>query len=79
MAEITKLTYTRKEAAAALGVSLPTLDKFMKRADHPLPHMRQSYKLTLIPRAALEQWVLDEAERNTTGSTTAPRARAARR
>lgn len=59
-----RLTYSRREAAAALGVSLPTLDAFMNRADHPLPRIRQGYKLTLIPVAALEQWVMDEAARN---------------
>lgn len=67
-----RLTYSRREAAMALGVSLPTLDAFMNRQENPLPRIRQGYKLTLIPVAALEQWVLEEAARN---SGTAPKAR----
>ena len=73
MESTSKLTYTRREAAAAIGVSLPTLDAFMNRKENPLPRIRQGYKLILIPRAALEQWVIDEAMRNTTGNIKAAR------
>lgn len=60
-----KLTYTRREAAAALGVSLPTIDSFMHRRDNPLPCIRNGGgKLYLIPKAALEAWALEEAARN---------------
>lgn len=67
-----RLTYTRREAATALGVSLPVLDALMNRKDNPLPRIRHGYKLILIPVAALEQWVLEEAARN---SGTASKAR----
>lgn len=64
MENITKLTYTRREAAAALGVSLPTIDAFMHRRDNPLPCIRNGGRLYLIPKAALETWALEEAARN---------------
>jgi hypothetical protein len=60
--DIKRLNYTRREAAMALGISLPTLDAFMNRRDNPLPSIRGK-KLILIPVAALEQWNMDEASR----------------
>lgn len=72
MENIQKLTLTRREAAAALGVGLPTLDAFLRRRDNPLPCIRSGdgpkKKLILIPRAAFESWILEEAQRNSTGS-----------
>ena len=62
--DIKRLNYTRREAAMALGVSLPTLDAFMNRRDNPLPSIRTGKKLILIPVAALEQWNLEEAARS---------------
>lgn len=64
MENIEKLTYTRREAAAALGVSLPTIDAFMHRRDNPLPYIRKGPRCILIPRATLETWVQEEAVRN---------------
>ena len=61
--DIKRLNYTRREAAMALGVSLPTLDAFMNRRDNPLPSIRGK-KLILIPVTALEQWNMEEAARS---------------
>lgn len=56
------MTYGRKEACKVTGMSIPSLDAFMRREENPLPHFHVGRKV-LIPRAALEQWLLDEAER----------------
>lgn len=56
------LNYVRKSCSQALGISLPMLDALLNRAENPIPHLRVGRKV-LIPRAALEQWLLDEAER----------------
>ena len=61
--DIKRLNYTRREAAMALGISLPTLDAFMNRRDNPLPSIRGK-KPILIPVAALEQWNMEEAARS---------------
>lgn len=58
----TKMTYGRKEACEITGMSIPSLDAFMHREENPIPHFRVGRKV-LIPRAALEQWVIDEAKR----------------
>lgn len=52
----------RKSCSQALGISLPMLDVLLNRVENPIPHFRVGRKV-LIPRAALEQWLLDEAER----------------
>ena len=57
----TQLTYTRREAAQALGVSLPTLDAFMRKQDHPLPFIKHGYKKVMIPVDDLKRWVSEEA------------------
>ena len=56
------LNYVRKSCSQALGISLPILDVLLNRVENPIPHFRVGRKV-LIPRAALEQWLLDEAER----------------
>ena len=47
-----KIAYTRKQAAAALQVGLPILDRWMYRDERPIPHIRQGRRI-LIPVAAL--------------------------
>lgn len=62
---VDKLTYTVSEAAAALGVSRPTIYRLLHRQDFP------SLKIggrTLVSRAGLERWVdqqtqIEEAQR----------------
>lgn len=71
----TRLTYTRREAAAALGVSVPTIDTLIRRADHPLPCIRLGTRgrgKVLISSQALAEWIAEEANRN---SGTATKAR----
>ena len=62
-----KLTMTISEVCAAVGVARPTVDGWIKRKDNPLPCIRTN-KTFRIPRAALEQWLLEEAQRNSGGS-----------
>ena len=54
----TKMAYARKQACEITGMSFPSLDAFMHREQNPIPHFRVGRKV-LIPRAALEQWVID--------------------
>ena len=60
---IPPITYTRREAADALHVSMPTLDALMHRRDNPLPFFKHGPRLYLIPVASIEQWAKEEAER----------------
>lgn len=57
-----KLVLGRREAAAALMVSLPTLDGFLYRTEAPLPHLRAGRKV-LIPVNGLQAWLRAESER----------------
>lgn len=57
-----KLALNRKEAAAAGGISLPTLDAYLKRVDNPIPHFRAGRKV-LIPAEGLRRWIEEEAQR----------------
>jgi excisionase family DNA binding protein len=54
----TKLTLTAKEAAALLGVSLPTLYS-LARSDG-FPSFRINKKV-MISRVHLERWIADQA------------------
>ena len=58
-----KLTLTVSEVCELLGVSRPLADAWIKRKVNPLPSIKTAGRY-YIPRAALEQWVLDEAARN---------------
>ena len=44
---MTTLVYTRKEAAEQLNVGLPLLDAWLKRAQRPLPHLRERQERTM--------------------------------
>ena len=63
-----KLTLTLEETCKAIGLSRPLVTAFIKRQENPIPSIKTG-KGYIIPRAALEQWVLEEAERNTNGKT----------
>lgn len=62
-----KLTMTIAEACGALGLSRPVVDRYVHRRDNPLPTIRTGRRY-VIPRAAFEAWILEEAQRNSTGS-----------
>ena len=62
--EPARLTYTRREAAAALGVSMVTFDAFCNRKDNPIPRIKSGHKLVLIPVEGLRRWIMEEAARN---------------
>lgn len=53
-----KLTLSCKEAAAALGVSLPTFYELANRAD--FPRIRAGRRV-LIPVDSLREWLAKEA------------------
>lgn len=63
MENMEKLTLTVAEVCEALGVSRPVLMAWIKRKNNPLPCIKTA-KVYRIPRAALEQWVIEEAARN---------------
>jgi excisionase family DNA binding protein len=58
-----KYCYSRKEISEKLGLSIPMVDAFLHRINYPMPHIRAGRKV-LIPATAVEQWLLDEAERS---------------
>lgn len=53
-----KLTYNSKEAAAALGVSLPTFYELSNRADFPAIRVGRR---VLVPVDSLRAWLAREA------------------
>lgn len=55
-----KLAYNSKEAANALGVSLPTFYELSNRSDFPRVKVGRR---TLVPVDALREWLAREAER----------------
>ncbi len=59
---MSKLAFTRKEAADYCNVSLPTLDSYLQRRRDPMPSIHVGRKI-IIPVEGLRQWLLDEAAR----------------
>ena len=57
-------TLTREGAAQYLHVSLPTLDGYLHRAKHPLPHVRAGRKY-IISCELLNDWLREESRRQT--------------
>lgn len=55
-----KLTYNSREAAAALGVSLPTFYELANRADFPIVRVGRR---VLVPVDELRAWLSREAAR----------------
>ena len=58
-----KLTLNIAEVCELTGVSRPLVDSWIKRKVNPLPCIKTSRRYC-VPRAALEQWLLEEANRN---------------
>ena len=58
---------TRAEAAAEMQVSLALIDRYLKRANDPLPHSSSGRKI-LIPRTGFLRWLEQEAERQSGGN-----------
>ncbi len=58
----TKTCFSREEAAASVGISLPVLDEFLKRSTDPLPSIRAGRRI-LIPVNSLTRWLDQEAQR----------------
>ena len=59
-----KLNLSIDETCNVSDLSRPTIMAFIHRAENPLPHIRVGRKY-IIPRAALEAWLMEEAARNT--------------
>lgn len=57
---VDKLAFNSKEAAAALGVSLPTFYELAARDDFPVVHVGRR---VLIPVDGLREWLAKEAGR----------------
>ena len=51
------------EVCTSSGFSRPTIMAYINRSKNPLPCIRAGRKY-MIPRAALETWLLEEAARN---------------
>lgn len=56
-----KLVYDRKEAAEAIGISLPTLDGYINRGYKPIPTFRVGRHIK-IPIDTLREWLRNETE-----------------
>ena len=52
-------TMTRQEACEYLSVGLSTLDKLLKRKEHPIPHINFGRRVVL-DRARLDKWISEE-------------------
>ncbi len=59
---VEELTMTSEEVRKRLKLSAPTISALVRRSENPLPHFRVGKRI-LFPVAAVEQWLLDEAER----------------
>ena len=56
VATVERLVYTRKEAAAMIGVGTSTLDALLRREVNPVPSVRIGHKV-MIPRDRLREWL----------------------
>ena len=57
--------YNLKEAAARVGISVPTMQTWLRRAEHPVPHVRDGRTIR-IPAFLLREWLTEEARRCST-------------
>ena len=55
-----KLAYSAKEAAAALGISLPTFYELSNRADFPCIRVGRR---VLVPMDSLKKWLAKESNK----------------
>lgn len=58
-----RMTMTINEVCEQLGFSRAIVDRFIHRADNPIPTIRtgRGYR---VSRAALERWIEEEGQRN---------------
>ena len=54
-----KLTFTRREAAQALGVAMATIDRLIRQNE--IAALRISPRRIVIPKKALESWLDNHA------------------
>ena len=59
LAPVARVALTREEAAAALGMSLDSFERYVQ----PELQLVRRGNLRLVPVRALEQWASDKAER----------------
>ena len=55
--------YRVKDTAKLLGVSVPKLQSWLRRRDHPVPHIRDD-RIILIPNFLLMEWLREESDRS---------------
>ena len=65
-----KLTLSVPEACQALGLSRPVVDAYIHREKNPLPDIKAGRRY-VIPRNALEQWMMEEVARDSGTAKTA--------
>ena len=58
-----RLCYNVEEAARSVGVSVHKFNTWIRRAEHPVPHIRDGRRI-LIPIHLLVQWLAEEAAKN---------------
>lgn len=58
-----KVVLSIAETCEVMGCSRPMVMSYIHRQDNPLPCIKSNRKY-MVPSAALEQWVLEEAQRN---------------
>ena len=58
-----RLNLSIDDTCTASGLSRPTIMAFIHRSENPLPHIKIGRKY-MVPRAALEAWLMEEAARN---------------
>ena len=63
-----KLCYNLEEAAQLVGVSAHKFNGWLKRSDHPIPHIQDGRRI-IIPGDMLAEWLRDEALRNILASS----------
>ena len=59
-----KMTMSIAEVCTSSGFSRPTIMAYINRSKDPLPCIKAGRRY-MIPRAALEAWLVEEAARNT--------------
>ena len=52
----------QKQAASKVGVAPATFRNWMRRRDHPVPHIRDGERI-LVPTFLLKEWLREEADR----------------
>ena len=58
--------FNQKQLSERLGVSVPKVTEWLRRADCPLPHIKNG-RVILVPAFMLEEWMREEAARSVGG------------